>query len=97
LPEGRKLIGSKWVFKKKYVTHTNTHKYKARLCAKGFTQKHGIDYQKVFAPVARYDSIRTMLTIAAQKNMEIGQFVVKTSFLNGDLIEKIYMEIPKGV
>jgi len=56
LPEGRKTIGSKCVFKKKYVTHTNTHKYKARLCAKGFTQKQEIDYQEAFVPVARYNS-----------------------------------------
>jgi len=73
------------------------HKYKARLCAKGFTQKQGVDYQEVFAPVARYDSIRTMLAIAAQKNMEIGQFDVKTAFLNGDLTEEIYMQVPEGV
>jgi len=97
LPEGRKAFGSKWVFKKKYITHISTHKYKARLCAKGFAQKQRIDYQEVFAPVARYDSIRTILAIAVQKNMEIGQFDVKTAFLNGDLIEKIYIEIPKEV
>jgi len=97
LPEGRKTIESKWVFKKKYVAHTNTHKYKARLCAKGFTQKQRIDYQEVFAPVARYDSIRMMLAIAAQKKMEIGQFDVKTAFLNGDLTEEIYMRVPEGV
>jgi len=92
LPEGGNTTGLKWAFKKKYITHTNTHKYKARLCAKGFTQKQEIDYQEVFAPVARYDSIRMMLALPAQKNMEIGQFDVKTAFLNGDLTEEIYME-----
>jgi len=73
------------------------HKYKARLCAKSFTQKQGIDYQEVFAPVARHDSIRMMLALVAQKNMEIGQFDVKTVFLNEDLTEQIYIEIRKGV
>jgi len=61
------------------------------------TQKQGIDYQEVFAPVAKYDSIRTMLAIAAQRNMEIKQFDVKTAFLNGDLTEEIYMQVPEEV
>lgn len=97
LPKGKKAIGSKWVFKRKYASDRNAHLCKARLCAKGFTQQQGVDYQEVFAPVARYDSIRTMLSLAAMKNLEIGQFDVKTAFLNGNLVEEIYMEIPKGV
>lgn len=99
LPEGKRTVGSRWVFKIKYNSHEDTHRYKARLCAKGFTQKQGVDYQEVYAPVARYDSIRAMLARAAQENMKIGQFYVKTAFLNGELNEEIYMDIymPDGV
>jgi len=97
LPEGRKTIGSKWVFKKKYVMYISTDKSKARLCAKGFTPDQGIDYQKVCAPVARYDSIWMMLALAAQRNMGIGHFYVRSPFLNGDLIKEVLVEIPEGI
>lgn len=97
LPNGKKLIGFKWVFKKKDCVDGRTHQYKARLCAKGFTQKPGVDFQEIFAPVARYDSIRLMLALAAQEDMQIGQFDVKTVFLNGDLEEELYMKVPDGI
>jgi len=97
LPSGKKTIGSKWVFKVKYSPTQDTYRYKARLCAKGFTQEKGIDYQEIFAPVVRYDSIRVMLALAAQQDLCIFQFDVKTAFLNGDLNEEIYLEIPEGV
>lgn len=97
LPKDKKTIESKWVFKIKHSTFGDSYRYKARLCAKGFTQKQGIDYHEIFSPVARYDSIRVMLAIAAKQNLEIAQFDVKTAFLNGDLSEEIYMKIPQGV
>jgi len=97
LPSGKKTIGSKWVFKVKYSPTQDTYRYKARLCAKGFTQEKGIDYQEIFAPVVRYDSIRVMLALAAQQDLCTFQFDVKTAFLNGDLNEEIYLEIPEGV
>lgn len=97
LPAGKKAIESKWVFKVKRATSDDNSCYKARLCAKGFTQKHGIDYHEIFSPVARYDSIRTMLAIAAKEDLEIAQFDVKTAFLNGNLSEEIYMKVPHGV
>jgi len=96
-PPNKKAIESKWVFKIKRAASGRDHSYKARLCAKGFTQKYGIDYHEVFSSVARYDSIRLMLAVAAKENLEIAQFDVKTAFLNGDLSEEIYMKIPEGV
>lgn len=90
------VIGSKWVFKIKNPTGEEP-KFKARLVAKGFSQKSGIDYSETFSPVVRYDSVRTVLSLAAIHNMEITQFDVKTAFLNGNLAEDIYMRMPEGV
>jgi hypothetical protein len=63
---------------------------------KGFTQHKGIDYQETFSPVAKFDSIRTILSIAASEDLNITQFDVRTAFLNGDVDTEIYMEQPIG-
>lgn len=94
-PNNVNVVGCKWVFKLK--PSLNGSKYKARLVAKGFSQREGIDFGETFSPVVRYDSIRTVLSIAAIEDWEIAQFDVKTAFLNGDLDEIIYMETPKGI
>ena len=69
-------------------------RYKARLVAQGYSQEAGQDYDDTFAPVARYNSIRSVLAIANQLNLEVHQMNVKTAFLNGDLEHEIYMEQP---
>lgn len=97
LPPGRKPIGSKWVYVLKTDNDGNILRYKARLVAKGFSQREGIDYLETFAPVVRYESVRVLLSIAAKENLEISKFDVKTAFLNGDLQEEIYMELPPGI
>lgn len=74
----------------------NETRYKARLVAKGFRQREGINYFDTFAPVAHYESIRTLLAIAAKRDYEIMKFDVKTAFLNGELQEEIYIEQPPG-
>lgn len=96
-PHDCEPIGYKWVFKIKECPSDNSVKFKARLCAKGFSQRAGIDFEEIFSPVVRYDSIRILLAIAAHEDLEIGQFDIETAFLNGKLEENIYMQIPDGV
>ncbi|PSR73944.1 hypothetical protein PHLCEN_2v10251 [Hermanssonia centrifuga] len=95
-PKNRKVVGSKWVFRIKRGPNGKIEKYKARLVAQGFTQVKGIDYTETFAPVAKFISIRTLLSLAAKLDLEIHQMDVKSAFLNGDLDEEIYMKCPPG-
>ena len=91
LPPGRKAVKSKWVFKRKLdLSH------RARVVAKGFTQIFGLDYDETFSPVARFESLRLLLALAALEDWEIHQMDVKSAFLNGLLDEEIYMEQPEG-
>ena len=96
LPEGKNVTGRKWVFKLKHDENGEITHYKARLVAQGFTQEAGVDYDEVFAPVAKYDSIRSVLPIANQLDLEVHQMDVKTAFLQGDLDNEIYMKQPEG-
>jgi hypothetical protein len=89
-------IGVKWVFKTKYNEKGKVEKHKARLVVKGYAQRHGIDYSEVYAPVARWDTIRTVLAIAAYNKWCVFQLDVKSAFLHGDLTETVYIEQPMG-
>jgi hypothetical protein len=96
LPAGAKRIGVKWVYKTKYTEHEKIDKYKARLVAKGYSQKYGVDYTEVFAPVARMDTVWMIIALAVHKNWTISQMNVKSAFLHGELSEDVYVEQPKG-
>src|SRR3954467_11397913 len=95
-PYGCKPVGCKWVFKKKLRPDGTIEKYKARLVAKGYTQKEGEDFFDTYSPVARLTTIRVLLSLAASHGLLVHQMDVKTTFLNGELDEEIYMEQPDG-
>lgn len=96
LPRGAKPIGLKWVFKIKRNSDGSINKYKARLVAKGYVQKYGIDFDEVFAPVARIETVRLIVALAASNGWEVHHLDVKTAFLHGELKEEVYVSQPEG-
>jgi hypothetical protein len=96
LPTGHRPIGLKWVYKIKKNPAGEVVKHKARLVAKGYVQRQGIDFEEVFAPVARVESVRLLIAMAAQFGWKIHQMDVKSAFLNGELIEEVYVGQPPG-
>ena len=95
LPNGAKTIGCKRVYKTKKDSLGNIERYKARLVAKGFTQKEGIDYKENFSTISNKDSFRIILALVAYFDFELQQMNVKTTFLNGELEEEVYMKESK--
>ena len=95
-PHGVKVIGLKWIFKIKRNADGSINKFKARLVAKGYVQEHGIDFEEVFAPVARIESIRLLISLASAKGWELHHLDVKTAFLHGELNEEVYVTQPEG-
>ncbi|GJZ80177.1 zinc finger, CCHC-type containing protein [Tanacetum coccineum] len=96
LPKGRKAIGLKWVYKVKRDPNGRILKYKARIVAKGYVQKQGIDYDEVFAPVARIETVRVILALAGSSGWWVHHLDVKSAFLNGRLEEEVYVMQPEG-
>ena len=92
LPNGKATVGCRWVMKRKRDKCGHVNRYKARLVAQGYTQKEGVDYREVFSPVVRYASIRVLLAIANQYDLEVHQMDVMSAYLNGILDEEIYMK-----
>ena len=87
-----KPSGCKWVYKRKRGLDGKVETFKARLVAKGYTQQEGVDYDETFSPVAMLKSIRILLSIAACLDYVIWQMDVKTTFLNENLDEDIFMQ-----
>jgi hypothetical protein len=96
LPPGRKAIDLKWVFKVKRDEKGSVVKHKARLVVKGYSQQQGVDYEEIFTPVARLEAVRLLLALAANQGWEVHHMDVKSAFLNGDLMEEVYVSQPPG-
>jgi ribosomal protein L12E/L44/L45/RPP1/RPP2 len=96
LPAGRTAIGSKWVYKVKLNKDGGIDRYKARFCAKGYSQEQGIDYNETFAPVVKYKSLRIILALVTINDYELSQMDVHTAFLNATIKQEVYMKQPEG-
>lgn len=96
-PKDREIISCMWLFKLKHdVTETEHPRYKTRLVARGFTQRERIDYQKLFSYVVKHVSIKTLLFVVVNLNLELEQMDVKAAFLHGESEEDLYMSQPEG-
>ena len=93
-PEQGEVIGSRFVLTNKLKKDGNLERRKARIVARGFAQIPGVDFDQTFAPVARINSIRVIIALAMQHNMHIKHLDVETAYLNGELEEQIFMEVP---
>ncbi|GJR52233.1 putative ribonuclease H-like domain-containing protein [Tanacetum coccineum] len=96
LPNRKRAIGTKWVYRNKKDERSIVIKNKARLVAQGYTQEQGIDYDEVFAPVTRIEAIRLFLTYASFKDFVVYQMDVKSDFLYGKIEEEVYICQPPG-
>ncbi|GJR93162.1 ribonuclease H-like domain-containing protein [Tanacetum coccineum] len=96
LPNGKMAIGTKWVFRNKKDERGIVIKNKARLVTQGYTQEEGINYDVVFAPVAKIEAIRLFLSYASYKDFVVYQMVVKSAFLYGKIKEEVYVCQPPG-
>ncbi|MBW0481737.1 hypothetical protein O181_021452 [Austropuccinia psidii MF-1] len=97
LKKDYKIVGTTWVFKLKRDHQNNIIKHKARLCAQGFTQTLGIDFDKTYAPTGRLNSLRALIAHACTNNLDFHQIDVKSAFLNAPLKETVYLSIPQGL
>ncbi|GKB50819.1 putative RNA-directed DNA polymerase [Tanacetum coccineum] len=96
LPEGRKAVGSKWLWKIKYKSTGEIERYKARVVAKGFSQREGFDYLETFIPVVKMSTIRCMFNVAICNGWDLFQLDINNAFLYGDLSKDVYMTLPPG-
>eukprot|EP00253_Pinus_taeda_P031562 PITA_31562 len=95
-PLDKSVVTSKWLYKIKHEANGSAEKFKARIVARGFFQKEGVDYDEIFAHVAQYTTIRSIIALAASQGWNLHQMDVKTTFLHGLIKEEVYVEQPEG-
>ena len=95
-PNGYRSIGCKWVFKTKCDTKGQVERCKVRLVAKGYNQQEGIDFKEPLSPMSTKDSLHIIMAIVTHFDLELHQMDLRTDFLNGDLVEDVYMSQPIG-
>ncbi|MCO5585996.1 hypothetical protein L7F22_039933 [Adiantum nelumboides] len=93
-PEHHNIISCKWLLKKKFLPDGSLDRFKARLVARGFTQRYGVDYFETYSPVLGMASFRLLVVVAAKYNLPLHHLDVKTAFLHGKLCETVYMSQP---
>ena len=96
-PFGKKVVKAKWVLRRKLLPGGKLDKLKARIMAKGFTKREGIDYEEIFSPNVSFESIRLMVAATADDGMHTHQMDVTTAFLYASLDEEVYMELMEGM
>ena len=95
-PEGKFVVNSKRIYKIKHAVDRSIEKHKERFVARGFSQVEGINYEETFAPVAQYTSIQTIIALASTMGWRLHEMDVKTTFLNREIEEEVYIEQPNG-
>ncbi|GEM12654.1 gag-Pol polyprotein [Rhodotorula toruloides] len=97
VPPDAKILGCRFVYRRKKDEHGRVTGHKVRLVAQGFSQRPGVDFRDTFAPVAKFTSRRVLLALAARQKMLIHQADVDKAYLHGSLDEELYMRIPEGI